>query len=177
MKAYRFMLIVSAVAAMAVFGVICITGVPIIRGFLASKNNRLSTAIWDCDTNAVRELLAKGTDPNSTSLTVRRETPLIDAVRFGHIEIVTLLLDKGADPNKTDAEGHGPLYYAFTSPDLIDHADKEIPAAIVSVLINHGARLSARDIARAADSLAPGDPRLKIYRETASKLSDQKQMP
>jgi ankyrin repeat protein len=40
------------------------------------------------------------------------ETPLTNAVRIGHTECVRMLLENGADPNRTDKGGHSPLLWA-----------------------------------------------------------------
>ena len=37
------------------------------------------------------------------------QTPLVTAVIYGHKDLVTLLLDKGADPNIADRFGWTPL--------------------------------------------------------------------
>jgi ankyrin repeat protein len=43
----------------------------------------------------VRELLARGADPNT--VTIYGKTPLIESSRSGHVEVVRALLDAGAD--------------------------------------------------------------------------------
>lgn len=85
----------------------------------------------------VRELLARGADPNSVRkdpvvigenlLHVVNATPLIAAVAQGHVEIVRLLLQHHADPNRKASEGFTPLALAAVvgDPELI----RELSAA------------------------------------------------
>ena len=42
----------------------------------------------------------------------RGSTPLLIAAKYGHTEVVKLLLDGGADPNKTDEKRINPLHAA-----------------------------------------------------------------
>ncbi len=67
-------------------------------------NAFLRAAVGRKDEVAVKDLLARGADPNHeyaigyTHKTVKR-TVLVDASSLGHAGIVQLLLEKGADPN------------------------------------------------------------------------------
>ena len=46
-------------------------------------------------------------------------TPLMDATIGGFRETVRVLLDLGADPNMTDAEGRPPLFFALQAGDAV----------------------------------------------------------
>jgi len=64
-------------------------------GGVPGRQNDLFVAIWSDKTNKVAELLSQGADPNGPSNMANHPTPLIDAVSFGRLEIVRLLLSKG----------------------------------------------------------------------------------
>ncbi|HUS13359.1 MAG TPA: TonB family protein [Pyrinomonadaceae bacterium] len=66
-------------------------------------NLSLMGAVTDGDTEAVRALLAAGSDVNRTSSGGR--TPLILATLFGRTQIMSLLLEAGADPQQRDSLG------------------------------------------------------------------------
>jgi len=57
---------------------------------------------------AVKDLLARGADVNAEQLSCRY-SPLVLAIMRDNEEIFELLLDAGADVNKTDKEGFSPL--------------------------------------------------------------------
>jgi len=63
----------------------------------------LISAVIDGDTEAVRALLAAGSDVNETASGGR--TPLIMAILFERTQIMTLLLEAGADPHQRDSLG------------------------------------------------------------------------
>jgi hypothetical protein len=130
----------------------------------SSVQDRLFTAVWDGDTNNVASLLSAGAQVNVPSRMLRRETPLIDAVRFGHIGVVQLLLARGANPNIADREGHGPLYHALTSPYL-GGRDDFVSGRIVSLLLTNGASVSGRDVMKAINDLGVNDSRLEMCQE------------
>jgi len=67
-------------------------------------------AVTDGDTEAVRALLAAGSDVNETASGGR--TPLILAILFGRTQIMTLLLEAGADPHQRDSLGLNALDWA-----------------------------------------------------------------
>jgi hypothetical protein len=61
-------------------------------------------ASWKCNIDQAIELLSSGADPNSTD--GHGNTPLIYATRHGCIEIVSLLLEKGADTSIRESNRH-----------------------------------------------------------------------
>jgi ankyrin repeat protein len=74
------------------------------------------------------------------------------------VEIVRILLDGGADPNKADKAGHAALYHTLTSGDL-GGPDDHVSDSIVKLLLDHGAITSAKGIREALTSLPDGDLR------------------
>ena len=67
------------------------------------RNLSLTGAVTDGDIEAVRALLAAGTDVNRT--TSGGQTPLILAIVLMRIQILSLLLEAGADPQLRDSLG------------------------------------------------------------------------
>jgi ankyrin repeat protein len=87
--------------------------------FTAGSLGVITAAARSGSVVAVRLLLDAGEFPNSADVTQDGQsgyTPLQAAVNFGHVEVVRLLLARGADVNRRDAQGGGPLrsaiYYA-----------------------------------------------------------------
>ena len=69
----------------------------------------LASAAYRGDTAAVKTLL----DATSADTAADGWTPLIWATRAGRVEVMTLLLDAGADPNRRDSrQGWTPLMHA-----------------------------------------------------------------
>ena len=87
------------------------------------------------DLEEVRSQLASGTNVNSKTFRMGL-TALHGAAGNGHIEIVKLLLEKGADPNITQENSCPPLAYAAHG----GHAD------IMEILIAHGADPQQRTV-------------------------------
>ncbi|GAB6164163.1 hypothetical protein JCM19992_01630 [Thermostilla marina] len=86
------------------------------------------------DLAAIRAYLASGGD-----LDVKQPesgiTPLMTAALHGHTEAVTLLLERGADPNLPSGDGSTPLHAAA----FFCRAD------IVTLLLDHGADINRRN--------------------------------
>ena len=83
----------------------------------------LSIACAEGNLSAVSELLNSGVDVNqgtSADPATRADpaTPLLNACFFGHLEIARLLLDKGADVNRTNSEGVTLLHYVADKGNL-----------------------------------------------------------
>jgi len=125
------------------------------------REDRLFPAVWNNDSNKVASLLKTGADPNVRSIMLTRTTPLIDAVRFGNLDVVQLLLNEGADPNKADRWEHAALYYALTSPELGGTNDF-VSEKIISNLFAYGASLTGKGVIDAITNLPPNDPRCQI---------------
>ena len=92
-----------------------------------SISNRVFNIIDTNNILGLRTLLEDGLDPNirNHSLYIGeegRETALMYATTFGHIDIVRLLLEYNADPNIKDYEGETALAMA-THGTLLDNED------------------------------------------------------
>ena len=74
-------------------------------------------------------------------------TPLHIAAEFDHVEIVQLLIAKGADFNKKDSDGSAPLHIASQqgSINTIDHLLKETK---IDLYAKNKYGLTASDIAQ-----------------------------
>jgi uncharacterized protein len=96
------------------------------------RANDLINALKARDVALVRSLVAAGADVNEKS---RGEYPLNIAAVFGPVEMVSLLIDAGADIEKPGLNGMHPLHNAVLS----GHKD------IIALLIKRGAAIDARD--------------------------------
>ncbi len=67
---------------------------------------------------SVQALLDAGADPNAAS--PKGVTPLIMAAGYGYTPIVTLLLEHGANPRRTDGNGRNALDAAMSGTGDID---------------------------------------------------------
>lgn len=77
----------------------------------------LQKAIWANNLPRVEKAISE----NIESVNIPNfhlQTPLHLAIRMNNIEIVTLLLKKGANPNQDDKTGHPPIWYANDFPEL-----------------------------------------------------------
>lgn len=77
----------------------------------------LSKAVADGDLNAVLAILQNAQSADIELADQGGNTPLIEAIQKGHVEIVRALLDSGADPNHT-ASRNTPLISLTTDPAI-----------------------------------------------------------
>lgn len=91
---------------------------------------RLVQAARDNDMALVAELLQQGAPPDCRY----NVTPLQCAVRNGNVDMATLLLEKGANPNTHALMGHTALEYAMTS----GHAE-ELMLCLIKLLLAYKA--------------------------------------
>ncbi len=85
------------------------------------------------EVEAVRRLLARGVAPDAENEV--QHTALMSAARNGQLDVVRLLLDRGANAWHRNAEGFTPLHCAVGAPPY----DGEKQAKIVSLLLENGA--------------------------------------
>src|SRR5580658_9084156 len=99
-----------------------------ILALLLVLSSDLRQAVRAGDAPATQAILATGFNPNTRD--DFGATALHDAVWSGHIDLVRLLLDHGADPNIPHGEsGSTPLHFAAIKGQ----------AAIAALLLDHGA--------------------------------------
>jgi ankyrin repeat protein len=111
----------------------------------------------------VRALVAGGADVNGRSW---GETPLTCAAAHGHARVIAALLESGADPNATNADGVRVAYVAAVS--------NEIDA--VDLLVDSGAEVGG-DEAREALHQAACDGRLELVRTLLAAGADASNLP
>ncbi len=82
----------------------------------SSPYDRLMGAIERGDAEAVKAELDKGTNPNNLPPAIDEPiAPMCAAAQGGNLEIVQLLLDRGADINSGDSWDYNPLEVAATN--------------------------------------------------------------
>lgn len=99
----------------------------------------------------VRQLLDRGADINLRKALHPRgpahayNTPLHEAIEGLHLEVVELLLDRGADPNGVRKWGVSPLWLWLICASALQSKPKDLPTpkqlSIAACLIAHGARV------------------------------------
>jgi hypothetical protein len=109
-----------------------------ILGFAQTLNDDLIAAARKSNVEAVKELLAKGADPNAK--TQYGATPLFFACDRGNLEIVKMLIERGADVNVNDT---------FYRSSAVSWAVSKNHVAIVKLLLEKGAK-SKQSVMRSA---------------------------
>ena len=93
----------------------------------------LVDAAFICDLSRVRDLLARGADPNAANDEGR--PPLVSAILGGSLPLIDVLLDAGADVDARDPHGWTPLHFAA----------QEVLPEMAARLIARGADVNAQD--------------------------------
>ena len=106
---------------------------PISREERKILDQQIAEAAFVCDLVRVRDLLARGADPNAPDDEGR--TPLFSAVLGGSLAMLGLLLESKADANARDPRGATPLHVA---------AEEVLPEA-ATLLVARGADVNAQD--------------------------------
>eukprot|EP00005_Dracoamoeba_jomungandri_P001316 CAMPEP_0174254968 /NCGR_PEP_ID=MMETSP0439-20130205/4304_1 /TAXON_ID=0 /ORGANISM="Stereomyxa ramosa, Strain Chinc5" /LENGTH=122 /DNA_ID=CAMNT_0015336891 /DNA_START=31 /DNA_END=399 /DNA_ORIENTATION=- len=99
-----------------------------------SEKSGFVWAVRTGDLDGVKEAVAAGENVNQVDATVNKRTPLHHAADFGQTEVISYLIENGADVNAKDAFGITPLLAATYE----SHADA------VAVLVKAGADKSAK---------------------------------
>lgn len=90
--------------------------------------------------NAAEHWETKGSTSDSI-----KDLPLAAAARNGHVEVVDLLLARGADANATDSDGYTALHRAGHDIPGGDKTGQERRLAIMQSLLDHHARINAKN--------------------------------
>ncbi len=104
--------------------------------------SKLTKAAQKGDAEEVEQLLKKGSDPDERQMGI---TALMMACNRGHLDVVRLLVEKGADVNAKDWEGWSPLMAAAAGAAHDDPRNREERCLeIVKLLIDHGANVNQK---------------------------------
>jgi uncharacterized protein len=99
-----------------------------------AKSTTLAVAAFVGDKEAVERFLAEGSSLNQKA-TVNEPSPLFAAAMGGQPEVLTLLLDKGAEIDAKNRQGQTPLMAAAAANQV----------AVAKVLLDRGAHVNAED--------------------------------
>lgn len=135
----------------------------LVNGFAPDGFFPLGLAAFFGHRAIVEFLLKNGAKVNTAARNAQRVTSLHGAVARRDVEIVKMLLERGANPNATQERGFVPLHDAAANGNL----------ALVQLLVKHGARVDAK----ADDGKTPGDMATERgHKEVAEWLDVQKKM-
>jgi uncharacterized protein len=103
---------------------------------------KLTKAAYKGNADEVEQLLKNGANPNERQMGI---TALMTACNRGHVDVVRILLEKGADVNAKDWEGWTALMAAAAGAAHDDNRNKEEECLeIVRLLIAHGADVNQK---------------------------------
>jgi ankyrin repeat protein len=108
--------------------------------YIMNRYKQYSQSDKDFIMNRYKQYIEEGKCINTVN--ILGETPLTNAVLHRHTECVRMLLDSGADPNKTDNEGYSPLlwmcYYYHTKiiKSVLDKTDNDADNELYTIYSN-----------------------------------------
>ena len=103
------------------------------------KHPPIITAAMEGDIETVELLIENGVDiDGDDEVDIFNYTPLNQACYYGHVDLVELLLKKGANPNYTsnDKQNNFPINYAIEN-------EKQIAEKVLKLLFRYGAKLTS----------------------------------
>ena len=121
-------------------------------GFPADREVResLAEAIEKGDLARIRLMLSASPDVVRDANNVARWTPLHRAILYARnnaVEIISMLLEFGADPNARDSEQNVPLHLAGYRVGGRESLSSEVYLGVIVTLLKHKADVSARNYA------------------------------
>ena len=121
----------------------------------ADLNSKLLAAVENGIHNEASELIESGADINAKTNEQYNETPLMLAAYWNEIEIVKLLLSKGADINTLDNLGWTALMYAVV----------ESNTEIINILLSEGSDVNTIKSTQGTDKWPEGATPLSVAEE------------
>ncbi|KAK2791961.1 hypothetical protein FQN51_001975 [Onygenales sp. PD_10] len=116
-------------------------GRPILIQAIGSTFDDEFTFDDEASSQRIELLLENGAEPDLNYKDVDGMTALSHATKHGLKQVITLLLQNGADVNSCDNDGRTPLSKAAETPDT----DIEDAIGLVNILLANGATLDTRD--------------------------------